>query len=366
MRIGIDAYPLLLRSAGVKNYLYHWIAALMRDAQGNEILPFPWLRELGPLVHEGSTRGAWETIPRIALLFFLNLPGNPAADWLTANLDVFHLSNQIRKRPRHARVTATLHDLTCWIMPEVHTRGNIEADGRFARAVLTKADRLIAVSENTRQDAIRILKIDPERIETIHSGVPRSYFDAKPVRREKPYLLYVGTIEPRKNIDRLLDAWVSLKAALREEYDLLLAGPAGWSSEQTMARLREGLPGVRYVGYVAEDELPGLTAGAAAFVYPSLYEGFGFPVAQAMAAGVAVVTSTTSCLPEIAGDGALLADPKSAAESGAALERVMTSESLRAELGRKGRERAERYRWERCAAESIEFFKRAAGGSGVC
>lgn len=361
MRIGIDAYPLLLRSAGVKNYLFHWIDHMMRAPGGHRIDAFPWLPDLGPLVHEGSTLGPLATYPRLALLFFLNLPGNPSVDWLTSHFDVFHLTNQIRKRPRHARVTATLHDLTCWIMPEVHTTGNIEADRRFASAVVTKADRLIAVSENTRQDAIRTLNLDPSRIETIHSGVPAAFFDAAPAPALQPYVLFVGTMEPRKNIDTLLDAWMALKPDLRGEYELILAGPSGWRSEATMARLAQGVPGVRYIGYVPERDLPGLTAGATVFAYPSLYEGFGFPVAQAMAARVPVLTSSTSCLPEIAGEGALLVDPKSVAEMTTALDRLLTSPSLRESLASAGRRRAAGYRWELCAQRSLAFFERAAG-----
>ena len=110
----------------------------------------------------------------------------------------------------------------------------------------------------------------------------------------------------------MLDAWSSFR--LRGDFDLVIAGASGWSGEKTLARLASRPPGVRYLGYVPEDELPGLMAGASAFVYPSLYEGFGFPVAQAMAAGVPVITSNTSCLPEVAGEGALLVDPRSAGE----------------------------------------------------
>jgi alpha-1,3-rhamnosyl/mannosyltransferase len=165
---------------------------------------------------------------------------------------------------------------------------------------------LIAVSENTRQDAIRLLKIAPEKITTIHSGIPESYFAAVPSPRPRPYVLYVGAVEPRKNLPTLLDAWKHLKSGLRKQYELVIAGPAGWSSDATIARVRAE---ATYLGYVPEADLPGLVAGATAFVYPSLYEGFGFPVVQAMAAGVPVVTSNTSCLPEIAGDAALLADP---------------------------------------------------------
>ena len=277
--------------------------------------------------------------------------------WMASRAGVCHVSNQIRRNiPMRTRVTATIHDLTCWLMPELHTAANVRADRFFAEHTLKRADRLIAVSENTRQDAIRILGIAPDKIETIHSGVPDDYFTAQPLRRPKPYVLFVGMIEPRKNIETLLDAWSAMR--FRNDVDLLIAGPPGWSSGRTMVRLQSGEPGVQYLGYVAESDMPALTAGATAFVYPSLYEGFGFPVAQAMAAGVPVVTSNTSCLPEVAGEGALYVDPKSPAEVGAALEKLLDSESLRASVGELGRARASSYRWSECARLSLDFFRR--------
>jgi glycosyltransferase involved in cell wall biosynthesis len=234
----------------------------------------------------------------------------------------------------------------------------VRADHEFADTILLRADALIAVSENTRQDAIRLLGIAPERIQTIHSGVANEYFTAQPARREKPYALYVGTIEPRKNLDALLDAWGQLHGELRAKFELVIAGPQGWGAENTFARIRSE---ATYLGYVPEADLPGLVAGASVFVYPSLYEGFGFPVAQAMAAGVAVLTSNTSCLPEVAGDGALLVDPGSVSEIALGLTRLLESDSLRNQIGARGRERAKQFRWETCAAQSLEFFHRVAG-----
>jgi glycosyltransferase involved in cell wall biosynthesis len=138
-----------------------------------------------------------------------------------------------------------------------------------------------------------------------------------------------------------------------------MVGSSGWAGKNTLARLAAKPKGVRYLGYVPEDELPGLTAGATALVYPSLYEGFGLPVAQAMAAGVPVITSNTSCLPEVAGDGALLVDPRSAAEIQAALEKLLSSRELQRELGTAGLARASKeYRWKVCARKSLEFFHR--------
>lgn len=356
MRVTIDATPALLRSAGVKSYIYHWIRALRTQARReDEILAFPFLENFDRLNHEGSALSLWGTAPRIALIHALNVFGGPLLDATIVGSDIFHASNQVRCAPRRAKLTATLHDLTCWVMPELHSAANVRADKVFAEQVLGQAAGLIAVSENTRQDAIRILGIAPEKITTIHSGVGPEYFDAVPAYRPRPYVLFVGTLEPRKNLETLLDAWVAVRPELRQKFDLVVAGPRGWISDAAFARVRAES---NHLGYVPEAQMPGLVAGAALLAYPSLYEGFGFPVVQAMAAGVAVVASNNSCLPEIAGDAALLVDPRSAAEIAAALTRLLESDSERAELAQRGRARAERYRWERCAAESLEFFHR--------
>ena len=359
MRVLIDATSLLVRSAGVKTYTYHWIQHLRQQSRNEQILAFPYLDSLGALTHERSMLPPAATYARLGLLYLLNQPWNPLVEHMVAGMDVFHVSNLVRHVPKKPRITATIHDLTRWLMPGMHTPATRQADDSFADRVLGRADRLIAVSENTRNDAVRLLKLDSAKIEVIHSGVPEVFFGAQPRPTERAYVLFVGTIEPRKNVDTLLDAWQSLR--LKDDFDLLIAGPPGWSSEETMARLRAGIPAVKYLGYVPEDELPGLTAGATAFVYPSLYEGFGFPVAQAMAAGVPVITSSTSCLPEIAGEGAVYVDPRSAEELRRAIGDVLTSPSLRGRLSKAGAERAQRYRWDVCAQKSLEFFRRSRG-----
>lgn len=365
MRITIDATSLLLRSAGIKSYTWHWLRSLREIAGSYAIRAYPFLNEIGDLDHERSMLGRSATLPRLAALFATNWGGSLVLDAMCAGSAVFHASNQVRVFPRRTKVTATIHDLTCWLMPDLHTEANVRADREFADGVLKRAAGLIAVSENTRQDAIRVLGIAPERIRTIYSGVDERFFGAAPRQGGRPYVLCLGTIEPRKNIDALLDAWAGLNPEIREQFELLIAGPAGWRAEHTMARLQSGVvKGVRYLGYVAEADIPALTAGATAFAYVSLYEGFGFPAAQAMAAGVPVITSTTSCLPEIVGDGGICADPRSEADIRAALTTVLLSPSARARIGKAGRARASaHFRWDTCARESLDFFEKVVGNS---
>jgi alpha-1,3-rhamnosyl/mannosyltransferase len=365
VRVAIDASPLLVRSAGVKNYLYHWILHLRRLAGRDTVSTFPRMESVLPLTHEGSMGGMWNTLAGLAAVAASNHLRLPAVEWLAGNADVFHASVLVRRPPRKMRLTATIHDMTCWIMPENHPKANLVAERSFAE-VLKRADALIAVSEATKRDAVNVLGLADEKIAVIHSGVPHAYFDVDPglieaVRRKyslgRPYVLFVGTIEPRKNVDLLLDAFESLPASIREHYQLVLAGPSGWASGLTMRRLQH----VRYLGYVPEEAMPGLTAGASTFVYPSLYEGFGFPVVQAMAAGVPVITSNGSALAEVAGGAALLVDPRSQSDLHHAMSRMLTSEGLRMALGAAGRAKAERFHWERCAERSLKFFEHVCG-----
>jgi alpha-1,3-rhamnosyl/mannosyltransferase len=172
--------------------------------------------------------------------------------------------------------------------------------------------------------------------------------------------LYVGSIEPRKNLGILLDAWLDLARDIRDEFELVVAGPWGWGERSIYDRLQAGIPGVRYLGYVPEAELPALTAAATIFAYVSLYEGFGLPVGQAMAAGVPVLTSNVSALPEVVGDAGLVADPRSREEIRTALERLLLTPSLRSQLSESGRRRARQFTWGECARKSWRFFERVA------
>ncbi len=369
MRVTIEAIPLLYRSAGVKNYLYHWTRELGRQAGPKEIRLFPFLNEPIALDHQRPAADPLAAFWRLGLMFLLNRVHADLASWITPATDVFHCSRLLYP-PRSARITATLHDATCWLMPEMHQPSNLAFEMLFAERILKRADGLIAVSETTRADAVRFLDLPAEKIRVIYHGIPDAFFrataaDADAVRGRhglaRPYALFVGTIEPRKNVSILLDAYLGLPKTIREEFDLILAGPPGWRQSETLARLRRAPTGVRYLGYVPEKDLPGLFAGATAFVYPSLYEGFGFPVAQAMAAGTPVVTSAVSALPEIAGGAGILVDPRSQSDLQRAIDEALTSPARRAEMISRGRINARRFSWNECARRSLEFFREIAG-----
>src|ERR1039457_6807584 len=176
MRVVIDATPLLVRSAGVKNYLYHWILHLRRAAGGAAVSTFPRMERVLRLTHEASMAGPVRTVSGLAALAISNHTSVPLLDWLTRGAEVFHASVLMRHPPKRARLTATIHDLTGLLMPELHARGNLAAERSFAQ-LARRADGLIAVSECTLQDAVRALGIAAEKIFTIHSGVADAFFD---------------------------------------------------------------------------------------------------------------------------------------------------------------------------------------------
>lgn len=351
MNVTIDATPLLVRSAGVKNYLFHWITALQAAAGQHTVTTWPEIAAGASLDHQRSPLPPARTAVHLVRAALARYAG-----WAPPAADLFHASSLVPRAPRRALLTAAVYDLTCRLMPELHTRANVAVEHAFTGQILVRANAVIAISEHTRRDAIRHLRLKPDKVHTIHPGIADVYFQApSPVTEPRPYLLFTGSVEPRKNLDRLLDAWLALPRDYRREFELRIAGPAGWRSETTEARLRAA-EGVRRLGYVPEHDLPALFRGASLFVYPSLYEGFGLPVAQALASGVPVITSDVSSLPEVTGSAAELVNPLSAMDLAAALRRLLDDPGRRAALSAAGRARAEDFRWRTCAEATWRLF----------
>jgi glycosyltransferase involved in cell wall biosynthesis len=367
MRITVDATPLLVHSAGVKAYLYYWILALRGIAGDDAIRTSPPIRTIATLDHVHSLAGRWETSFGHFLLHGSNKIPLPIMDLAVAGSDIFHACSMNRRPPSRPKLTATLYDMTAWLLPQFHTPANVRAERAYADNILKRAHGIISISESSRQDAIRLLNLNERLITAIPPGVDERYFqvtdhDATATTArlglDKPYVLVVGTIEPRKNVDRILDSWELLPQGLREQFDLVFAGSAGWAQTDTLKRLESGMPGVRWLGYVAESDLPAITKGAALLSYPSIYEGWGLPLAQAMASGIPAVTANVSSMPEVTAGTAELVDPNSPAEIAAATARLLNNPSDRARRGQAARGIAEqRYRWPVIARRSLDFFQ---------
>lgn len=259
----------------------------------------------------------------------------------------------------------TVHDLGYHYFPDAHParqRRYLEWSTRFSAR---GASHLLADSQATRADLVRLYGVPAEMITVVYPGRDESLgpADPAPVRARyglpDDYLLHVGTLQPRKNLLRLMDAAAALRAQ-GQPVGLVLAGRAGWLSEPIVARARALAGLVRVLDYVPEADLPGLYAGARALAFPSLYEGFGFPVLEAMACETPVVCANTSSLPELAGDAALLVDPTDVAALTQALNRVLTDADLRTTLIARGREQIRQFSWAR-AAEQVMGVLEAAG-----
>lgn len=366
LELMIDATPLLLRGAGIKTYLYYWLRALDETKRPNGLRCFPVLSAGGLLDTERSVAGSVRSLVSLSSFYVsTSVLGGAMRYLLTRGVDVFHISSHLRRAPPVPLLTATIFDLTCWIMPEAHTPANVRATKSFGETMWRKARRLIAISQSAKDDAIRVLKIPPEKIEVIYPGVAESFFQVSGAQVERvktknalrfPYLLFLGTIEPRKNIGRLLNAWTHLPKSLQDRSELIIAGPFGWESEQLRHRLAL-TDRVRYLGPLPEEDLAGLTAGAQAFVFPSLYEGFGLPVAQAMACGVPVLTSNNSSLAEITGDCGVQFDPYSETEMSNAIGSVVQGGERWKTYGDAGRLRSKAFHWRKNALESWRFFE---------
>lgn len=270
--------------------------------------------------------------------------------------------------PFAGRTVTTVHDLSHHIYPEFHPPARIDYMRRMLPSSLERASHVITVSESARQDLITYFGHSPERITAIPLGAnpafrPHSAAELAPVLarlglQAQGYSLYVGTIEPRKNLDRLLDAYENLPASLRARYPLVMAGSPGWRSEHTHERMARAASAgwLHYLRYVSQADLPALYAGARLFAYPSLYEGFGLPVLEAMACGIPVITSCVSSLPEVVGNAALQIDPHDVPALSAALVQGLQDDPWRSQAVTAGLQRAACFSWERCVEQTVGVY----------
>jgi glycosyltransferase involved in cell wall biosynthesis len=266
-----------------------------------------------------------------------------------------------------SRRVVTFHDMTFFTMPEVHERAKVVYFRFFMWAMGRLADHSIFISRSALEDYRERLGKERGASSVVPHGKgemfrPEPPFDEIALRERYalrgPFALYLGTIEPRKNLPRLVEAFGSI-ALKYPALQLVLAGKKGWmfeELEQTIRRLRL-TNRVHFTGFVAEEDKPALLASCALFIYPSLYEGFGLPALEAIACGAPTITSNTSSLPEVVGDAALLVDPTSVESLGQAMEAVLSNPALREELKRKGPVQAKLFTWEKTAAATVDIYR---------
>lgn len=295
--------------------------------------------------------------------------------WLALrDVDLFHSSDQFLYAPARGAALLTIHDLTTLVHPELHVRANTALHTAKERFAIERADHLIAVSQATRRDIMRHLGIPGERISVVYEAAGARFRPAPPDQVQAAldryglcagrYILTIGTLEPRKNHARLIAAYAALRGRLAPDHadlpPLVLAGGFGWLYEDILAAPeRAGVAQhVRVLGKVPDDDLPLLLAGAAVFVYPSLYEGFGLPVLEALACGVPVVASNSTSIPEVLGDAGVYCDPLDVASIAQGLAEVLLDPALAERLRHAGPARAAGFSWERAARETLAVYER--------
>jgi glycosyltransferase involved in cell wall biosynthesis len=328
MRAGIDVSPLAQTRAGTARYLTGLLEGL--EPHGD--------LEVVQLAFGGPGRAA--TIVRDSIWYPLGLPRRSRQ----ARLDLLHCPTFRAPVRSTVPLVVTVHDLAVLRFPGAFNRWTRGYSRRAVPRVVRAAAAVIAVSEFTKRELVELLGAPEERIRVIPNA-PGGAFTPQGEAAEGEYVLSVGTLEPRKNLARLSEATRSVKLELR------VAGPRGWG------RVEPDGTGVRWLGEVSDAQLAALYRGALCVAYPSLYEGFGLPVLEAMACGAPVVTSTGSGTEEIAGGAAVLVDPRDPGSIAAGIEQAVTR---REELSRLGRERARHYSWEKVAAETLAVYREVA------
>jgi len=286
------------------------------------------------------------------------------------NLDILHGPANVTTLFYQGKTVVTVHDLIIYEHPEWFPGGLSDIFWRhfLVPRAIKNAGRVVAVSKYTKNQVVSRFGIDPEEVDVIYEGV--TVTDTKPDETilaknniSQPYFLYVGTIEPRKNLPRVIAALARLRKT-NPEIQLVIAGKKGWKVAEVFATVKKLQleSNVKFCGYVSDEEKQALYKNALAFVFPSLAEGFGLPVLDAMQSGVPVLTSNGTSLVEVAGDAALQANPYSVEEISAGLKKIAEDKNLRLEMTKQGKAQAQKFTWSQAAQKTIDTYKKVLDG----
>lgn len=371
MRVGIDGRVLLGRKTGDRTYTFNLLRALQKLDTPHELVLY-LTREPDTLLRHDlqgyDIRVSPPTAPYLWTLF--RLPHLARED----ALDVLHVQYMTPLRCP-CPVVSTIHDISFRLHPEWFRFRDRVVMNTFVPRSIARTSALITPSQSAADNIAREYGYPRERIFVTPEAADSRFFEnvgAIEARRcrdkfhiEGRYMLYVGNIQPRKNVARLIRAFETAREQHQLCDQLLLAGQFGWKCNDARRALkRAGQKGyVRHLGYVSDDDLPALYSEAVAFLFPTLHEGFGLPVLEAMASGTPVITSNTSSLPEVAGDAALLVDPADEEAITHAIGRMATDATLRRRLSEAGRNRAGEFSWSNTATATLEAFEAAVDGA---
>ena len=376
LRIGIDVSRTAREKTGVGYYISNLVEALARIDHYKQYILYPYFWHCFPLDYQNIS------IPDRAN-FQLHCDARPLEqiirtwcaskpDRILGPIDVLHSPNMTAPRLKNAKLAVTIHDLSYLVHPEFHTRENLQFSKQQTAMTAKYAAKIIAVSYHTKRDLISYYSIPEERVDVIYEASRKAYYperDVDFIQRSlmrlgifKNFMLFVGSLEPRKNVRTLIKAYAEYLKADSDQYLLVITGGRGWRNEDIYALVTElGLERhVRFLGYVQESDLRCLYSVAKLFVYPTFYEGFGLPPLEAMACGAPVITSNTSSLPGVVGDAAILINPSNVEELLHAIRTVLLDDDLRLQLRRKSLERAKLFSWTRTAQETLAVYQQTS------
>ncbi len=370
MHIALNAHLLSLtetyRGAGINSYIYNLLTHLPRVDGDNRYTAF---------IGDGRFTGSDLTLKlsrlptsRPVARIFWEQVVQPFA-LRKEGADLLHALAFVTPLLSPCPSVVTVYDLSFLLHPESFKRSKRFYLSLFTRLSARKARRVIAISQSTKRDVVRLLGVSPDKVDVIYCGIdeafrPLAQDQVAAFRSERGlpehFILFVGTIEPRKNVAGLIEAFANLQTCELANLKLVIGGATGWFYEDIFARVEElGLESeVVFPGYIPASELPLWYNAAELFVYPSLYEGFGLPPLEAMACGTPVVTANTSSLPEVVGEAGLTVDPLDVEGLAEAMRRALSDEVLRQEMRERGLKRAKGFSWTKTARETVRVYRR--------
>ncbi len=355
---------------GIGRYAYHLIKSLGEIDEENTYLLY-------------AKKGIFNRNKHLPRFRFKNLHlvidrFNKGMERSLGKVDVYHFpSPESLSLSKDSKIVVTIHDLIFKTFPEGHTQKTIDDTDKQFNEIVVKADRLICCSRNTMYDLQRYFNVPSYKVCLIYQGVDRSVFyriseqECRWAERtmrlrgiKTPFILSVGTIEPRKNLENILHAFDRLRTKYKFRGKLVVIGMKGWMSDSIDGLIRklELKKYVRFLGYLSDRELRWYYNKAEAFVFPSFYEGFGFPIVEAFCCGVPVLTSNVSSCPEVAGDAAIVVDPRSPDEIAEGIQRIIEDRNLRQSLIEKGFVRAGYFDLHRTARQTLQVYKQLYSG----
>jgi glycosyltransferase involved in cell wall biosynthesis len=367
LRIAIDAHSVGAKLGGNESYAVNLVEALAQIDRANDYTLFVTTGEAFERFHQRWPNFKVQTtLPHTPLI---RIPLTLSAELRKHPVDVLHV--QFTAPPFcPCPVVVSIHDLSFEHLPQTFNRRSRTQLRLTVRHSARRADRILTLSEHTRRDVIATYGIDPNRVEAIPLAAPAHFGPVDDVRELQrvrhsygingDYILSVGSIQPRKNLVRLVQAYAQLKSKLQEKLPkLVLVGKRAWLYDETLRTLEAS--GVQdlvvLTGYVPDADLPALYSGALCFVYPSFFEGFGLPPLEAMKCGTPVLVGNATSLPEVVGDAGLTVDPYDVDAIAGGLEKLINDSALRKILSVKGRERAEMFDWRETARRTLRVYE---------